>query len=141
MPLLSGQPPRHLPFCAAGITVSGREPLNRKVCIDDAWWIPPSASSTLPIRADIMTPHHPRYYASKPGRVPNGTGAPIPVSFPVVIGATFRLWLTGEQHWCEAAEGILRHSLYTRGIGAKAATGYGHSAADYPPLEASPSAP
>lgn len=108
-----------------------------KVYFHDAWWIPPSTPSTLPIHADIMTPHHPHYYASEPGRVPDGTDDPIPVPFPVVIGATFRIWLTGEQDWCEAAEVILRHSLYARGIGAKTDSGYGHTDTEYPSRETS----
>jgi CRISPR-associated protein Cmr6 len=102
------------------------------VAFHDAWWVPEEDSSTLPIRPDVMTPHHPKHYGG--GSVPpDGTDDPIPVPFAVVAHATFRFWLTGDPEWCSVVELILRHALHSNGVGAKTDSGYGRTAAEDAP--------
>lgn len=90
-----------------------------KVVFHDAWWI---GGSKLPLAPDVMTCHHPDYYAGK--APPLDSDSPNPVSFLSAHGR-YLLALTGPGPWVELALELLREAVDLDGLGAKTAAGYG----------------
>ncbi len=101
----------------------------------DAWYVPGSAPRDKPLRRDIITVHHPRYYRSqgKPSGedtlppVPWDLDDPNPVAFISARGR-FLVAVLGpdaEGQWAEQALMVLERALADWGIGAKTSSGYG----------------
>lgn len=96
----------------------------------DAWYVPADgANDDRPLRRDVITVHHPAYYANRG----QGTGAhgpwdfddPNPVPFLATAG-TFLIALAGPTpEWTEAGFKLLTAALAEWGIGAKTSSGYG----------------
>ncbi|GIW04711.1 MAG: type III-B CRISPR module RAMP protein Cmr6 [Thermomicrobiales bacterium] len=101
----------------------------------DAWYVPGSALRDKPLRRDVITVHHPRYYRSQ-GKlneqdtlppVPWDLDDPNPVAFISARGR-FLVAVRGpdaEGQWAEQALMILERALGDWGIGAKTSSGYG----------------
>jgi CRISPR-associated protein Cmr6 len=87
----------------------------------DAWWIPDEKKR--PLDLDVMTVHHPDYYAGK-DVPPADTDSPNPVAFLTTSG-DFRVMLSGDSAWVDAAWQLLEVGLAELGIGAKSNAGYG----------------
>jgi len=92
------------------------------VTFHDALWIP--EGDRLPLDLDVMTVHHPDYYAGKNNAPPADWDNPNPVAFVSARGK-YLLALTGPEVWVEAGMKILIDALKEDGIGAKTAAGYG----------------
>jgi len=92
------------------------------VTFHDALWIPGDETS-LPLDLDVMTVHHPEYYAGK-AQPAADWDSPNPVSFVTARGK-YLLAVTGPAEWAERAMALLKLGLQTEGIGAKTAAGYG----------------
>lgn len=101
----------------------------------DAWYVPGSAPQDKPLRRDVITVHHPRYYRSqgKAGGesslppVPWDLDDPNPVAFISARGR-FLVAVRGpdaEGQWAEQALTVLERALADWGIGAKTSSGYG----------------
>ncbi|MER3405145.1 MAG: type III-B CRISPR module RAMP protein Cmr6, partial [Chloroflexota bacterium] len=101
----------------------------------DAWYVPGSAPKDKPLRRDIITVHHPRYYRSQgkaEGKdtlppVPWDLDDPNPVAFISARGR-FLVAVRGpdpEGGWAEQALRVLERALADWGIGAKTSSGYG----------------
>ncbi len=100
------------------------------VVFHDAWWIPDSgggAHKSQPFVADIVTPHHPDYYAGKGPAT--DLDSPVPNALIGVRGS-FLFTLEGDPLWLGLAETMLVKALAESGIGAKTRAGYGYLAAD-----------
>jgi CRISPR-associated protein Cmr6 len=104
----------------------------------DAWYVPGSAPRDKPLRRDIITVHHPRYYRSQgkrerpgdPEPVPWDLDDPNPVAFISARGR-FLVAVRGpdaEGQWAEEALKVLERALADWGIGAKTSSGYGRLA-------------
>ncbi len=101
----------------------------------DAWYVPNSAPDNRPLRRDIITVHHPRYYRAqgkanehdKAPPVPWDLDDPNPVAFLSTRGR-FLVAVRGPDaggQWAEQALMILERALADWGIGAKTSSGYG----------------
>ncbi len=104
------------------------------VTFHDALWMPPAdvaAPLLLPLAADVMTVHHPRYYGSQRS-APTEWDDPTPIPFLTATGS-YWIALTGPPHWTEAALDLLALGLDEMGIGAKTAAGYGRMTVDWTP--------
>jgi CRISPR-associated protein Cmr6 len=90
----------------------------------DAWWIPESRS---PLVLDVITVHHPDYYAGK--HAPTDFDNPTPVQFLSVRGSfLFIAEFLGDDasgHWKAYLERLLKDTLEKDGIGGKRSAGYG----------------
>lgn len=103
----------------------------------DAWILPESVSNSL--KLDVITVHHPKYYAGE-SSTPDGSGGslappsdmddPIPVGFLHVVGS-FEFAVTPLVHsvrgekWAQYAKDLVVRALEDWGIGAKTRSGYG----------------
>lgn len=106
----------------------------------DAWIVPSSLSGCL--RQDVITVHHPDYYAQRPvdGAPVNSDFAPPsdfddpnPVAFLHTVGEfAFAIEPVFESEhrsdWCQYVKHALVRALYDWGIGAKTRSGYGRLA-------------
>ncbi len=104
----------------------GREDRSGLVAFHDGWWIPHSGSAShknRPFAADIVTPHHPEYYAGK--KAATDLDSPVPNSLIGVRGSLM-LVLEGEENWRRLAAQMLTKALAQQGIGAKTRAGYGY---------------
>ena len=94
----------------------------------DAWYATNSANDK-PFHRDVITVHHPAYYASGQ-QAPTDFDDPNPVPFLVVKPKAqflFAIDATTEQ-WAKFAEQLLRWCLQHLGVGAKTNAGYGYFA-------------
>lgn len=96
----------------------------------DAWWIPGSGGANhknLPFVTDIVTPHHPDYYA---GKAPaTDLDSPVPNNLIGVRGS-FLFVIEGHPMWLKLAQRMLESAMSDRGIGAKTRAGYGYLSVD-----------
>lgn len=93
----------------------------------DAWYDPGSVDGR-PLKRDVITVHHPEYYARRgAGAWPADFDDPTPVPFLVARpGARFLFALDAPgPGWGEFAERLLRHGLEELGAGGKTNSGYG----------------
>jgi len=90
----------------------------------DAWWIPESRS---PFALDVMTVHHPDYYAGR--GAPTDFDNPNPVQFLSVRGGfLFAARFLGEDpngSWRAYVQKLLKDTLEKDGVGGKRSAGYG----------------
>lgn len=104
------------------------------VTFHDAWWVPdqelPEHRQQLPLHADVITAHNPKYYQESGGRAteaPDGMTDPVPVSFLSASGH-FLVVISSrpeDQAWADAALDLLTLGLRHLGVGAKTNAGYG----------------
>lgn len=97
----------------------------------DAWLDPDETGVVDP---DVVTVHHPRYYATEGVEAPSDFDDPIPLPFlAIASGKTFHVALSAPQapDWLEGATAVLRHGLATYGLGGKTAIGYGRMSIDW----------
>ena len=105
--------------------------LSGLLAFHDAWWEPDSAE--IPLVKEVVTTHHPDYYA-KEGAVPaTDFDSPVPNAQVAVQGA-FLFVIEGPGDWLDFAESMLVSALVTRGAGAKTRAGYGLFAAPDSPI-------
>jgi CRISPR-associated protein Cmr6 len=110
------------------------------IVFHDAWFVPDLESN--PLKLDVMTPHHPKWFdGSEP---PTDFDSPIPVPFLSVSGG-FRVAVTwhGPEHqeannWTDLAFSLLKEALSEWGIGGKTTSGYGRLDIPPPPPPPSP---
>ncbi|WP_374326920.1 type III-B CRISPR module RAMP protein Cmr6 [Azonexus sp.] len=108
----------------------GTHELSGLIAFHDAWWVPDSGAAghkNAPFVADIVTPHHPDYYAGKGPAT--DLDSPVPNSLLGVRGS-FLFVLEGDKGWRELAARMLARALAQRGIGAKTSAGYGRLVLD-----------
>lgn len=90
----------------------------------DAWYIPGPAKDDCPLQLDIMTPHHPEYYARKTS-CPTDFDDPIPISFLSAVGEYLVVLQGPTSDWNTFAFSLLQKALLVDGIGGKTSSGYG----------------
>ncbi|HVU69672.1 MAG TPA: type III-B CRISPR module RAMP protein Cmr6 [Ktedonobacteraceae bacterium] len=98
----------------------------------DALYIPNSAPDKgHPLRADVLTVHHPDYYQKKNGKreAPADWDSPNPVPFLTATGSYLIALaapdLKNRDAWIASLFTILEEALLMLGIGAKTSSGYG----------------
>lgn len=96
-----------------------------ELTVYDALWHPSREHGTIPVTADVLTPHHGDYYNGK--CEPNDWTDPVPVSFLTVRPGTDFLFALHCQDTdlLQQAEKALREALADWGIGGKTSSGYG----------------
>lgn len=108
----------------------GTTDLSGLVAFHDAWWIPDSGNGShkkQPFVADIVTPHHPDYYAGKGPAT--DLDSPKPNNLVGVRGS-FLFVIEGEAGWRALTMEMLIKALTENGIGAKTRAGYGYLSLD-----------
>ncbi|HEU5378627.1 MAG TPA: type III-B CRISPR module RAMP protein Cmr6 [Ktedonobacteraceae bacterium] len=125
---------------SAYTTVFGNTESAGYVTFFDALYIPgaerkhaPSVPTTeYPLHPDIITVHHPDYYANKAGTAPADWDSPTPIPFLSATGAYLIALaapdLKYRDRWLESVFKILEEALLLFGIGAKTSSGYGRLA-------------
>lgn len=104
----------------------GTEDAAGGVTFFDALYKP--GSKRQPLNLDVITVHHPDYYAS--GNVaPADWDDPNPVPFLSAVGA-YLVAIAGDEAWVNVAFEILKLALEDAGIGAKTSSGYGRLSLD-----------
>ena len=97
--------------------------LSGLITFHDAWWVPGSAER--PLVPEIVTTHHPDYYANEgKSTAPTDFDSPVP-NAQVAVHGGFLFVIEGPPAWLVLSEQILVAALSTRGAGAKTRTGYG----------------
>ncbi|MHB8597022.1 MAG: type III-B CRISPR module RAMP protein Cmr6 [Ktedonobacteraceae bacterium] len=96
----------------------------------DALYIPNKDTVNAPLRADIITVHHPDYYQGSE-KAPADWDSPTPISFLTATGsyliavAAPDLEKGTREQWLNTTLKIIEGALETLGIGAKTSSGYG----------------
>ena len=104
--------------------------LSGLLAFHDAWWVPDSAET--PLVKEVVTTHHPDYYAKEGAAPATDFDSPVPNAQVAVQGA-FLFVIEGPGDWLDFAEQMLVSALVTRGAGAKTRAGYGLFAAPNSP--------
>lgn len=100
----------------------------------DAWWIPTLtkegkyslSDDAKPFVGEIVTVHHPKYYADKIGKIEAlDMESPIP-NQQIAAQGGFYFVIEGEPQWVQFAKQLLENMLQQFGMGAKGASGYGY---------------
>lgn len=95
----------------------------------DAWYVP--TGNEKPLRGDVITVHHPKYYSSAgKDAAPTDFDNPIPVPFVSAAGSflvAVGIDAEGEkaETWLNYALDLLKAALADWGVGAKTSSGYG----------------
>lgn len=101
----------------------------------DAWLIPAltkegnysNSDDAKPFVEEIVTVHHPRYYADTKGDVePLDIESPVPNQQLAVQGSFYFVIEGANKQWLDFAKQLLDNMLIQFGLGAKAASGYGY---------------
>jgi len=104
-------------------TVFGTTTAAGYITFFDALYVPGSGHKGQALYPDVLTVHHPKYYANA-GVAPADWDSPNPVSFLSATGR-YLIALAGPDAWVTATFQILRLALAAEGIGAKTSSGYG----------------
>lgn len=113
-------------------TLFGREPEGEEsgdagyVIFHDAWWIPSSQPALTP---EIVTVHHPQYYATQGASDASDFDAPTP-NAQIAVQGSFLFAVEGAKDWAEFGIQLLQAALQHWGAGAKTAAGYGYFVED-----------
>lgn len=92
----------------------------------DAWYVPGSAENDQPLRPDVITAHHPEYYARcGDDAVPWDLDDPNPVPFVSATGRYLVAVSGPSRDWTAFALKLLTRALTEWGVGAKTSSGYG----------------
>jgi CRISPR-associated protein Cmr6 len=96
------------------------------ITFHDALYVPGSANGQ-PLRADVITVHHPGYYRNEMDAAPADWDDPNPVPFLSATGDYLIALSTIPEcrEWLELTWEILKRCLQEEGIGAKTSSGYG----------------
>lgn len=89
-------------------------------------WLEPTQRQ--PLARDVMTPHHPQYYATEGDTPPTDFDDPTPLAFLTIKPrTTFHIALSAPTapEWVEVAFTVLARGLSELGLGARTAAGYG----------------
>lgn len=86
----------------------------------DAWW----SGDGDPFVAEIITPHHIRYYSGEKDVAPSDTDSPVPVP-QIAVQGKFYFVIEGSAAWAPVAAKFLQNALQQWGIGGKTSSGYG----------------
>lgn len=89
----------------------------------DALYVPGSGHNGQVLWPDVITVHHPDYYAGKKS-APADWDNPNPVPFLTATGR-YLIALQGDDAWVKLAFEILEKALAEEGVGAKTSSGYG----------------
>ena len=103
-------------------TADRPDALSGLIAFHDAWWKPDSAER--PLVKEVVTTHHPDYYAKEGATPATDFDSPIPNPQVAVQGA-FRFVIGGPGEWLDFAERMLVSALTANGAGAKTRAGYG----------------
>ncbi|MFV0388481.1 MAG: type III-B CRISPR module RAMP protein Cmr6 [Pyrinomonadaceae bacterium] len=108
------------------ITIFGNQEKAGFITFHDALlFVPKDGNSKHSLCADVMTTHHPDYYAPNNRTIPPADwDNPNPVPFISATG-DFLIAVSGPNHWVELTFQILKFALQDEGIGAKTSSGYG----------------
>lgn len=93
----------------------------------DAWYVPGSAPADRPLGLDVITVHHPEYYASH-GRGdgwPGDFDDPTPLPLLSASGSYLVAVRGPDLEWADFALRLLERALDEWGIGARTSSGYG----------------
>ena len=96
--------------------------LSGLIAFHDAWWVPDSAER--PLVEEVVTTHHPRYYAEEGATPATDFDRPIP-NAQVAAQGEFIFVVGGPTEWLDFAQQMLISALTASGIGAKTRAGYG----------------
>ncbi len=92
----------------------------------DAWYVPGSAPDDRPLQRDVITVHHPRYYAGGANRcAPWDFDDPNPVPFVSARGCYLVAVDGPTVAWSHFALELLTRALADEGAGGKTSSGYG----------------
>lgn len=83
----------------------------------------PSTENSNPLKKDVITVHHPRYYQGE-NKVPADWDSTVIIPTITCTGS-FLLALAGPDQWVDRAFDILKLALANEGIGARTSSGYG----------------
>ncbi len=97
--------------------------LSGVVNIYDAWWIPEPGDSP-PFSQDVITCHHPDYYANSGAKPASDLDSPVPNALIGVDGSFFFV-VQGRPEYTNSIFSIMENALGENGIGAKKKAGYG----------------
>ncbi|MCY3843818.1 MAG: RAMP superfamily CRISPR-associated protein [Acidobacteria bacterium] len=92
------------------------------IVFHDAWWAPGSAER--PLVKEVVTTHHPAYYAEEGATPATDFDSPVPNAQVAAQGA-FLFVVEGPTNWLDFAQRMLVSALTTSGAGAKTRAGYG----------------
>ncbi len=92
------------------------------IAFHDTWWVPGSAER--PLVKEVVTTHHPAYYAGEGATPATDFDSPIPNAQVAAQGA-FLFVVEGPSEWLDFAQRMLVSALTTNGAGAKIRAGYG----------------
>ena len=92
------------------------------IAFHDAWWAPDSAGR--PLVEEVVTTHHPEYYAGEGTQPATDFDSPVP-NAQVAAQGTFLFVVGGPTEWLDLAQRMLVSALTTSGAGAKTRAGYG----------------
>lgn len=91
----------------------------------DAWYVPGSAPEDRPLGLDVITSHHPPYYAGQGDDWPTDFDDPSPVPLVSASGAYLVAVHGSDPEWADFALRLLERALDEWGIGARTSSGYG----------------
>lgn len=94
----------------------------------DAWYVPGPDDVDRPLRRDVITVHHPRYYTSQGSTDENPPwdfDDPNPNPFISARGSFLVAVAGPTPEWAAFAWGLLVNALADYGVGAKSSSGYG----------------
>lgn len=112
--------------------IFGTQDMSGLMSFHDAWWVPGSvegAHKDKPFAQDIVTPHHPDYYAGSGASLATDLDSPVPNGLISVRGS-FLFVIEGQPLWLKLARTLLEKALGENGIGAKTRAGYGYLSVD-----------
>jgi len=91
----------------------------------DAWLVPESGSSKSPsgLELDVISVHHPNYYAGRAD--PTDFDQPTPIHFLTAQGKFLFVFEAPNREWATYLEKLLASALASSGVGAKKTSGYG----------------
>ena len=96
--------------------------LSGLIAFHDAWWAPDSAER--PLVKEVVTTHHPEYYAGEGAEPATDFDSPVPNAQVAAQGA-FLFVIEGPADWLDFAQRMLVSALTASGAGAKTRAGYG----------------
>jgi CRISPR-associated protein Cmr6 len=91
----------------------------------DAWYVPGSAQQDRPLGLDVVTTHHPAYYAGRGDSWPGDFDDPTPVPMLTARGGYLVAVRGPDLEWADFALRIVERALDEWGIGARTSSGYG----------------
>lgn len=104
--------------------VFGNDEQAGSVTFFDALYVPKSDKKDLPLKKDIMTPHHQDYINTKEEKPPADYDSPVPIPFISATGS-YLIAIAGPEKLIQPVSKIMKMALMEEGIGSKTSSGYG----------------